>query len=352
MTPENKVTCVEYLMEKSVAGMCGDGGNDCGALRAVHIGVALSDAEASIVPSFSSRQHSIQSCVSILRYGRAALASSFACYKFLILYGEIMTWLELTQFYFSVVVTQPVWITIDGFITILMMLSLALANPSKTLSNVRPTAKLLGPQTLASAISQSLINLGFLSGAIGLLFRQSFFKCNEFDGAAVDSAKWWLMGDNYEAEVIALVCLAQFINAAGVYNFGFLFRASWWRNFPLVFIYACALSFVGFLLLADPNPLGCIFRINCGSSFALTAIPYPLPNFLIDDYSNPIGHNVMPLDFLYKLFGLIAANCLVNLAIEYFLILHGPIPAIIKRLTMSSPKNKLPKDSPAMLEKN
>jgi len=34
--------------------MAGDGGNDCGALRASHAGIALSHAEASLVAPFSS----------------------------------------------------------------------------------------------------------------------------------------------------------------------------------------------------------------------------------------------------------------------------------------------------------
>ena len=34
--------------------MAGDGGNDCGALRAAHAGIALSKAEASLVAAFST----------------------------------------------------------------------------------------------------------------------------------------------------------------------------------------------------------------------------------------------------------------------------------------------------------
>jgi cation-transporting ATPase 13A3/4/5 len=54
MTPTGKVQCIQLHMERGITAMTGDGGNDCGALRAAHVGLALSEAEASIVSPFST----------------------------------------------------------------------------------------------------------------------------------------------------------------------------------------------------------------------------------------------------------------------------------------------------------
>lgn len=84
MTPNGKVQCIQLHMERGITAMTGDGGNDCGALRAAHVGIAMSDAEASIVSPFSTSIRSVKSCVELIRQGRGALATSLTGYKYLI----------------------------------------------------------------------------------------------------------------------------------------------------------------------------------------------------------------------------------------------------------------------------
>lgn len=48
------ISTPRHVVTQRPPGMAGDGGNDCGALRASHAGIALSKAEASLVAPFSS----------------------------------------------------------------------------------------------------------------------------------------------------------------------------------------------------------------------------------------------------------------------------------------------------------
>jgi cation-transporting ATPase 13A3/4/5 len=69
--------------------MCGDGGNDCGALRAAHAGMSLSDAEASVISPFTSKSKTCTSVVDLLKEGKAAMHTNLSSYKFLIMYGQL-----------------------------------------------------------------------------------------------------------------------------------------------------------------------------------------------------------------------------------------------------------------------
>jgi len=93
MNPEQKRDLVIRYQEHSlIVGMCGDGGNDCAALRAAHVGVALSESEASIVAPFSSGPtKSVKCVVHVAKVGRACLATNLASYKFCLVSGLFFT---------------------------------------------------------------------------------------------------------------------------------------------------------------------------------------------------------------------------------------------------------------------
>jgi cation-transporting ATPase 13A2 len=62
--------------------MCGDGCNDCGALKTAHAGISLSMAEASVAAPFTSRNVNISCVPYIIKEGRATMVSAFASFKF------------------------------------------------------------------------------------------------------------------------------------------------------------------------------------------------------------------------------------------------------------------------------
>lgn len=65
MKPSDKTHLIQRLKNlhnDMYIGMCGDGANDCGALKQADVGISLSDTEASIAAPFTSKIDEI-SCV-------------------------------------------------------------------------------------------------------------------------------------------------------------------------------------------------------------------------------------------------------------------------------------------------
>lgn len=80
----------------------------------------------------------------------------------------------------------------------------------------------------------------------------------------------------------------------------------------------------------DPNSFGCLMRVNCGNPDVLVSLGYPRPDFYIEPYNNPLGHNVLPRYFRYQLWAYSICNMVAVNIWERFLIL-GPIRQWLRR---------------------
>lgn len=90
MSPENKAALVTVLQSAGMyVMMVGDGANDSMALRAAHVGISLSQVEASVAAPFTSMIPNISCVPLVMREGRGALTTSFCLFQFMCCYSTI-----------------------------------------------------------------------------------------------------------------------------------------------------------------------------------------------------------------------------------------------------------------------
>jgi len=158
MSPDEKAELIEKLQSLDyTAGFCGDGANDCGALKAADVGISLSEAEASVAAPFTSRVFDISCVPEVIREGRAALVTSFSCFKYMSLYSAI----QFTSVSFLYATASNLGDFQFLFIDLLLILPIAIfmgwSGPYPTLSKKRPTASLVSRKVLVPLLGQIVI---------------------------------------------------------------------------------------------------------------------------------------------------------------------------------------------------
>ncbi|KAL3912222.1 MAG: hypothetical protein SGILL_006969, partial [Bacillariaceae sp.] len=312
-TPYDKVMVVNtFIKAGSITMFCGDGGNDVGSLKAAHVGIALSDAEASMVAPFTSLDKDIRACVEVLKEGRCALTSALASYKFLLMYGQLSAVNLLAMAYLGILASEWCWVFMDGIWTIPLAFTLPLAKAANKLSPTRPTASLFGLHTLSSWFGVYFLNLAFMVGSFFYLFGQDWFQCRMWESDDISNVL--VLGDNYESETLYLMTGAQFIGSAMVYNFGYEFRQAWWRNYLFAILSIGFFVFQIYIALV-PGEASCFFRVNCSNENVVRGIVVDLLPI-----QNPFNTTVMPESFQNGIVGLMVANLVVITIYEYFIV--------------------------------
>lgn len=177
MLPDQKalmITHLQSLWDGTIVGMCGDGANDCGALKAADVGISLSEAEASIAAPFTSKIQDISCILSLLRYGRAALVASFQTFKYVALYSVIQ-FTSLTILYYHLgELTNAAYYYIDIFLIIPLSAAMSIQDAHPEISRYQPGDRLVSWPILSSFIGQSFIQIVFQ--VILLLLNSCFIK--------------------------------------------------------------------------------------------------------------------------------------------------------------------------------
>jgi len=332
MSPEGKVKVIAMHMDKGlICSMCGDGGNDCGALRMAHAGVALSDAEASVVSPFTSASYSISSVVDLLLEGRASLATSFATYKFLIIYGQLFSILKLICFYYGVIMCMMDYVAIDGIAVLIISYVMTLSKPLCKLPARRPPSALLGSTTVASIGGMQILNIIFMCAALGLMKNDEDYE--QWPASSAQGAAWWELGDNWETTTIFCTVFTQFVTSGVLFSFGSHFRQPVYCNIWLFGFWIFAFAFTSYLLLGDPSSITKTFHI---ASEAFSAVPTDSDVSPVwARYYQSIGSKrtnapAMSSSFRWKLYALIVTNLICNFIWERVFVI-GPVKDHVRK---------------------
>ena len=148
--PHQKARIVKlYQRMGKVVGMCGDGANDCEALTQAHIGLSLSDTEASVAAPFTAQNRNISSMVELIKHARGGLVTNTSLFNIVCLYAFTQyTTGMLSYFMFSYTGVAPFtyW---DLFINFPSILLLPLVPVANELSLERPPSRLLSFRNLS-----------------------------------------------------------------------------------------------------------------------------------------------------------------------------------------------------------
>uniref|UniRef100_A0AC35THH9 Cation-transporting ATPase n=1 Tax=Rhabditophanes sp. KR3021 TaxID=114890 RepID=A0AC35THH9_9BILA len=230
MSPDQKQLLINRLQEVNyTVAMCGDGANDCAALKAAHAGISLSAAEASIAAPFTSKTPDITCVPTVIREGRAALVTSFGIFKYMAGYS-LTQFITIMQLYWlGTNLTDFQFLYIDLLLITLVALTFGATPACEKLSRIPPPTRLLSLASIVSILGQLCIIGSHQLFAFIYTSHQSWFK--PYSMPLTDDVE-----DKRSMQGTAIFCVStfQYITLAIIYSKGHPFRKSIFSNRPLI----------------------------------------------------------------------------------------------------------------------
>ncbi|KAG0418795.1 hypothetical protein HPB47_004586 [Ixodes persulcatus] len=251
MAPDQKQQLIELLQEMGYyVGMCGDGANDCGALKAAHAGISLSETEASVASPFTSKVANISCVPTLIKEGRAALVTSFGILKYMACYSmtQFTSVLILYSLYSNL--TDLEFLYIDLFlITLFAALACGLVGrtePHPVLHKRPPPSSLMGITPLASILSQIVLVIVTQVFALVTLWGQKWYRPHVAFDSSNREEEELQCHDNY---AVFAVSVFQYITLAVIFSRGRPYRKSILSNYLFMGSLVVMTSFTLYLIL-------------------------------------------------------------------------------------------------------
>lgn len=227
MSPDEKHELVEQLQKIDyTVGFCGDGANDCGALKAADVGISLSEAEASVAAPFTSRIFEISCVLDIIKEGRASLVTSFSCFKYMSLYSAIQFITVSILYKRGTNLGDFQFLYIDLFLILPLAIFMSWSKPFDKIVVKRPTANLVSPKVLVPLCCNILVLMIFQIGLWRFVQTQPWYikpiPAGDDDVKSSDNTTLFLF-TNFQYILIAMVL-----------SIGPPYRQSFLSNYPFL----------------------------------------------------------------------------------------------------------------------
>ncbi|PVV05075.1 hypothetical protein BB560_000410 [Smittium megazygosporum] len=259
MSPDQKGELMEFYSEIGYCvGFCGDGANDCSALKSADVGLSLSEAEASVAAPFTSKTTDIRCVIDVIKEGRAALTTSFSCFKYMALYSMIQFSTVSLLYRFGGGLGDFQFLYIDLFIIFPLSITMAWALPFDRISTKPPAASLISKKVLTSLFCQIFIVASFQIVLDYVVQKQGFYKPpvrenpEDFDNILVKS---------YENTSLFLLSNFQYIGIAWIFSIGKPYRQSNTKNTGFVLSFLSLVAFSSILLLKPSTWVKSVFEL-------------------------------------------------------------------------------------------
>ncbi|KAM7445100.1 hypothetical protein ABFA07_006360 [Porites harrisoni] len=278
MSPEQKTHLIEGLQKLDYCvGMCGDGANDCGALKIAHAGISLSEAEASVASPFTSKISNIDCVPTLIREGRAALVTSFGTFKYMALYSIVQFVSVLLLYSISSNMGDWQYVYIDLVIITSLALVMSYTEAYPFLLAQRPGGSLMSPVVLFSLISQIVVQTVVQVFGFYYVQSQTWFEPVHI------TDKNTIYYKNQQSTVLFALSSFQYIQLSVVFSGGVPYRQPFYKNAYFLVVVISLTLFSGFLVVLPGHFLQNLFLLATlpDMVFRLTIVGIAICNFLI-----------------------------------------------------------------------